>query len=115
MSGIQGKRGGDMSKAKSNYERYMKVQVECGKSISAVDSYVKELIEQNKNLLDEITNGGHRCTENCSLSPMSEEYTRLEEEKDELLDFIRNIENTNLDELLDIKIPEILNKFKEEI
>jgi hypothetical protein len=39
----------------------------------------------------------------------------LEAEKKELIEFIKNIEDTNIDELLDIKIPEILNKFKEEI
>jgi uncharacterized protein (UPF0335 family) len=82
--------------------------------IQKLEAEKKELIEQNKNLLDEITNGCHRCTENCSLSPMSEEYTRLEAEKKELIEFIKNIEDTNIDELLDIKIPEILNKFKEE-
>jgi uncharacterized protein (UPF0335 family) len=59
--------------------------------IQKLEAEKKELIEQNKNLLDEITNGCHRCTENCSLSPMSEEYTRLEAEKKELIDFIEKV------------------------
>jgi len=81
--------------------------------VAKLETEKKGLIEQNKNLLDEIANGCHRCTENCSLSPMSEEYVRLEFEKEELLAFIRNVEDTNLDDLIDVKIPEILEKFKE--
>jgi len=45
---------------------------------------------------------------------MSDYIQKLEAEKKELIEFIKNIEDTNLDDLLDIKIPEILNKFKEE-
>jgi hypothetical protein len=39
----------------------------------------------------------------------------LKAEKAELIKFIRNIEETNLDDLLDIEIPKILKKYKEEI
>jgi len=39
----------------------------------------------------------------------------LKSEKAELIKFIRNIEETNLDDLLDIEIPKILKKYKEEI
>ena len=35
----------------------------------------------------------------------------LEQQKAELMEFIKNIEDTNLDELLDVKIPEILEKY----
>ncbi len=37
--------------------------------------------------------------------------TELEQQKAELIEFIKNIEDTNLDELLDVKIPEILEKY----
>jgi hypothetical protein len=50
-----------MSKAKSNYERYIKVQVDCGKSISAVDSYVKELEEQKAELIEYVNNQADEC------------------------------------------------------
>lgn len=36
----------------------------------------------------------------------------LEQQKAELINFIKNIEDTNLDDLLDIEIPKILNKYK---
>jgi hypothetical protein len=39
----------------------------------------------------------------------------LKAEKAELIKFIRNIEETNLDDLLDVEIPKILKKYKEEI
>lgn len=42
------------------------------------DQEKMELEEHNKVLLDELQNGCNRCTEDCSLSPMSEEYREQE-------------------------------------
>jgi len=55
-----------------------------------------------------------KTTEERGIILLNRRIDKLLDEKDELLDFIRNIENTNLDDLLDVKIPEILEKFKEE-
>ena len=50
------------------------------------------------------------------LQPEITDYiSELEAEKSELLEFIKNIEDTNLDELLDIKIPDILNKYSNKV
>ena len=48
------------------------------------------------------------------LSELQEKYEELEWQKAELIEFIKNIEDTNLDELLDVKIPEILEKYRGE-
>jgi hypothetical protein len=56
-----------------------------------------------------------KTTEEHVIILLHSRIDKLLDEKDELLDFIRNIEDTNLDELLDVKIPEILEKFKEEL
>ena len=48
------------------------------------------------------------------LSELQEKYEELEQQKAELIEFIKNIEDTNLDELLDVKIPEILEKYRGE-
>lgn len=42
---------------------------------------------------------------------LCERLDKAEQQKAELIEFIKNIEDTNLDELLDVKIPEILEKY----
>lgn len=45
------------------------------------------------------------------LDSLKNKITELEQQKAELIEFVKNIEDTNLDELLDVKIPEILEKY----
>lgn len=47
---------------------------------------VSELEQENKILSDELQNGCNRCTDDCSLSPMSPEYEKLRMEKEKLIE-----------------------------
>lgn len=48
---------------------------------------------------------------NKEIEDLENRIEELEQQKAELIEFIKNIEDTNLDELLDVKIPEILEKY----
>lgn len=70
---------------------------------------LKKLQEQNVELVEETQH-----FKNCWIEELSLRKN-LEQQNKELLAFIKNIEDTNLDDLLDYKIPELLKLFEGEI